>query len=263
MEIRDAAGHRIERLRVFALPGEAGLARWGAIGGLGWEAEPGPGEIRAVGSVSGRPFAISVPFAVLPRAFATEDIALDKANTELRAVPDPKKTAEALSIQAIYARIDTEARWGQAPFLSPVGDARRSAGFGDRRRYLYATGGSDSSWHSGIDFAVPVGTPVRAPAAGRVVFSDSRIVTGYTMVIEHQPGLYSVLMHLSKGVAPVGSLVKAGDLVAYSGVSGLATGPHLHWEVRAGEVPVDPDYFLSAGAGNPFPWLDTPASSGQ
>jgi len=97
-----------------------------------------------------------------------------------------------------------------------------------------------------------------APASGRVVFSGMRIVTGYTMVIEHLPGLYSILMHLSKGVAPVGALVKGGDVVAYSGFTGFATGPHLHWEMRAAGVPVDPDFFLAARA-ELFPWLDIEA----
>ncbi len=262
-EVRDSGGHVLARGKVFGLPAKGGSQRWGALAGLAWQASAGKAELRASGFWQGKPFVILSPLLVAARVFPSEDIVLDMANTTLRSVPDPKKTEEALSIQAIYARVDRHGLWAALPFVSPVGEARRSAGFGDRRRYLYASGGSDSAWHSGIDFAVPVGSPVLAPGAGKVVFSGMRIVTGYTMVIEHAPGLYSVLMHLSKGLAPEGALVKRGELVAYSGASGLATGPHLHWEVRAGEVPVDPDFFLGSTGAKAFPWLDTEAAAMQ
>jgi murein DD-endopeptidase MepM/ murein hydrolase activator NlpD len=255
-ELRDERGNLLSRGKAFPLDAKEKGTRWGALAGLGWEAETGRAEVSVKGLENGKPFVVSAPLLIAPREFTLEEIPLDKANTEIRTLPDPKKTAEAVAIWAIYARTDPGALWASLPFIAPVGNARRSAGFGDRRRYLYAGGGSDTAWHSGIDFAVPVGTPVRAPAAGRVVFSGPRIVTGYTMVIEHDPGLYSILMHLSKGIAAEGSMVKAGDVVALSGFTGFATGPHLHWEVRAGEVPVDPDFFLAAGQ-PPFPWLDT------
>ncbi|HUX41550.1 MAG TPA: M23 family metallopeptidase [Rectinemataceae bacterium] len=255
-ELRDSRGFILARGKLFALFSATPGTHWGAVTGIAWNVAAGPAVAELRGQEEGRPFIVTAPLLIEAREFALEEIPLDKANTEIRAVPDPEKTAEALAIWAIYARTDPGALWASLPFVAPVGKARRSAGFGDRRRYLYAGGGSDTAWHSGIDFAVPVGTPVHAPAAGRIIFSGPRIVTGYTMVIEHDPGLYSILMHLSKGIAAEGSMVKAGDVVALSGATGFATGPHLHWEVRAGEVPVDPDFFLAAGM-PPFPWLDT------
>ncbi len=261
-ELRSQRGSILARGKVFALPASVPGTRWGIVAGLSWDVVAGPAEAELRGQEGSRPFAVSVALSVEARQFASDTIPLDAANTALHALPDPKKVAEALAIQAIYARVDPAALWASLPFVAPVGDARRSAGFGDKRRYLYAGGGTDSSQHSGIDFAVPVGTPVHAPASGRVVFYGMRIVTGNTMVIEHAPGLYSVLMHLSQGIAPEGSLVKAGDVVALSGVTGFATGPHLHWEVRAGDLPVDPDFFLAPQV-KPFPWLDTPTSAGR
>lgn len=257
-DIRDGKGDLLARGKVFGLPAKAVGTHWGAMAGLGWDVSAGPAQIRASGIVDGRPFVVSQPFIVEIRAFPSEEIALNASNTQLQSIPDERKTLEALAIQAIYARADPGELWASLPFLSPVGKARRSSGFGDRRIYLYAGGGRGTDRHSGIDLAVPVGTPVMAPASGRVVFSGMRIVTGYTMVIEHLPGLYSILMHLSKGVAPVGALVKGGDVVAYSGFTGFATGPHLHWEMRAAGVPVDPDFFLAARA-ELFPWLDIEA----
>jgi murein DD-endopeptidase MepM/ murein hydrolase activator NlpD len=258
LELRAATGGLLSRAKLVKLPASGSVQVWLALGGLDWEAAVGPATLRLRAALNGAPVSIEAPLTVLARVFPTEDVKLDAANTSLRTEPDPRKTAEAVTIQTVYARLDPAEFWATGPFLLPVGEAPRSAGFGDRRRYLYAKGGTDSIWHTGIDFAVPVGTPVLAPAAGRIVFSDTRIVTGYTVLIEHLPGLYSVLMHLSKGVAPVGSLVKAGDIVALSGMTGLATGPHLHWEMRSGEIPVDPDYFLGPWAAAAIPSLGIP-----
>ena len=63
------------------------------------------------------------------------------------------------------------------------------------------------------------------------------------MVIEHMPGLYSLYYHLDSMNVKVGDMVKAGDMVGLSGSTGLATGPHLHWEVRLNGEAVNPDFF--------------------
>jgi len=98
----------------------------------------------------------------------------------------------------------------------------------------------------GVDFAVPVGTP-SWPGGGEdrlLGYADSHRLHG-----PHRApsgSLYGIHAP-SKGVAPVGSLVKAGDLVALSGATGLATGPHLHWEMRCGEIAVDPNTSSALG----------------
>lgn len=190
--------------------------------------------------------ASGLPLIVEARAFPTEDIPLNAANTAIRTAPDPKKEEEARILFALYAKADPGALH-LAGALSPPVAGRRSSGFGDRRRYLYATGGTDSTYHLGLDYAVPVGTPVLAPAPGRVVFAQARIVTGLTLVLEHLPGLYSVYLHLSEFVARPGDLVAAGQVLAKSGNTGLSTGPHLHFELRAAGIAVDPDWLLARG----------------
>ncbi|MEI6877220.1 MAG: M23 family metallopeptidase [Spirochaetota bacterium] len=245
LELRDQAGKLISRGRLYTISHDRGGVYYGAVLGLPYEAAPGNAEIRLSGKLDEGSLHLSKRIMIEARRFPSEDVPLDTANTVLRTIPDPKKVEEALNIQSIYARSDEGEVWMNGSFVMPVPDLRRSAGFGDRRRYLYASGGTDSIWHSGIDFAEPVGTPVLAPASGRVVYSGLRIVTGYTMVIEHLPGIYSVFMHLSKGLIPVGQVARQGEAVALSGNTGLSTGPHLHWEVRAGGEPVDPEFWLS------------------
>ena len=89
-------------------------------------------------------------------------------------------------------------------------------------------------------------TPVRACERGKVVLAADREVTGKTVVIEHLPGLYSLYFHLSSFAVAEGQIVERGQVIALSGSTGLATGPHLHWELRANGDAVDPGYWLGA-----------------
>ena len=214
---------------------------------------PGPVTVRFV---EGGNVLAEVASTIQLRKFSTEEIPLNRTMSELRAKPDPRKDREAQAIWAIYERFDPEFAWAGGKFLLPVSStAPHSAGFGDTRHYLYSDGKSDQDYHRGIDFAVPVGTLVSAPAPGTVVFVEDRLLTGITVVVEHAPGLYSCYFHLSKALVRPGQKVGAHDSLAYSGATGFVTGPHLHWEIRAESVSVDPLDLVTVGL------LDTDAVS--
>ena len=91
-----------------------------------------------------------------------------------------------------------------------------------------------------MDMAANLGTPVHAPAAGRVVFAGKLEVRGNAIIIDHGLGVYSLFAHNSKFVAVVGQAVKKGDIVSLSGNTGLSNGPHLHWELHVSGPPVEP-----------------------
>ncbi len=194
---------------------------------------------------------IRVRFRVSARAFASETIALTRELTVLRTQPDPRKTAEAVELARLLAAADPDRRcYETGPFAWPLAKPRRTAGYGDRRVYQYDDGThATSRVHNGLDLALPEGTPVAACGAGRVVMAKERVVTGWSVVVEHLPGLYSLYYHLSAVAVQEGDLVAKGQVVGTLGKTGLATGPHLHWEVQAGGVAVDPDRLL---AGLPF-----------
>ena len=185
-----------------------------------------------------------LPFHIENRAFQSETIFLDARNTDIRIAPNPQRVAQSQHIWAVFNRTGTEIYSGEA-FLRPVVSTRRTSPFGARRIFEYVTGGSDTTVHNGIDYGVPIGTDVFASARGRVVLSHYRIVTGYSIVIEHLPGVYSVYYHMDTLAVAEGELVEAGQFIGESGVTGLATGPHLHWEVRVSGEPADPDAFVA------------------
>jgi murein DD-endopeptidase MepM/ murein hydrolase activator NlpD len=98
--------------------------------------------------------------------------------------------------------------------------------------------------HPGIDVSAPMGTPILAPANGRV--ADVRTIAGYgkTVTIEHGNGIQTFFAHCSKTVVRVGQQVERGEKVAEVGRTGIATGPHLHYEVLVNGKPVNPQNFI-------------------
>ncbi|MBI4239271.1 MAG: peptidoglycan DD-metalloendopeptidase family protein [Deltaproteobacteria bacterium] len=94
--------------------------------------------------------------------------------------------------------------------------------------------------HDGIDLAMAPGTPVRATAAGEVVYSGPRGGYGNVVVLQHPQGYETWYAHAQRTTVPVGKQVQAGEVVAFSGNTGRSTGPHLHFEVRKGGIPIDP-----------------------
>jgi murein DD-endopeptidase MepM/ murein hydrolase activator NlpD len=114
--------------------------------------------------------------------------------------------------------------------------------------------GTPKQPHFGVDVAVPVGTPVRAPAGGVVTLAEPDLYfTGGTLIIDHGQGLSSILVHLSKVQVKVGEQVQAGQVVAASGMTGRATGPHLHWGLYWFEAHLDPQVALQVlPAGRPM-----------
>ncbi|MDE2465673.1 MAG: M23 family metallopeptidase [Alphaproteobacteria bacterium] len=129
---------------------------------------------------------------------------------------------------------------------TPVDGARISSGFGMRFHPILGY----TRMHQGVDFAVPVGTPVMAAGAGVIKFEGVERGYGNFLMIKHNQEYTTAYAHLSR-FAPgihVGVRVRQGQIVAYSGNTGLTTGPHLHYEVRVDGKPVNPETIKIAGA---------------
>ena len=137
--------------------------------------------------------------------------------------------------------------WRGTPMQRPLAvDAPRTAPFGQERIY---NGGALEEAHTGSDWAVGVGMPVLAAAAGQVVVAAPLQVRGNNVWIDHGWGVYSGYFHLSSLAVKPGQLVQAGQVLGASGTTGRSTGPHLHWEIRVHGVPVDPLEWLGRQIG--------------
>ncbi|MGC0330884.1 murein DD-endopeptidase MepM/ murein hydrolase activator NlpD [Streptomyces sp. SAI-170] len=125
-------------------------------------------------------------------------------------------------------------------WVAPVETYELSAGFG--------SGGERwANRHTGQDFAVPIGTPVRSVGEGRVVAVSCGGAFGIQIIIEHPGGYYTQYAHLASVAVDQGERVTAGQWIGQAGTTGNSTGPHLHFEVR-----VTPE--LGSGV-DPVPWL--------
>ena len=180
------------------------------------------------------------------REFAVEEIPLNTGLSNLRRTTDPQRKNESWELWLLLSDSRPVAWPHFGPLRLPLGDVRRTGGFGDRRLYRYADGNTATTVHNGVDFGVPTGTVVTAAGGGTVAMARERIVTGFTVVIEHLPGVYSLYYHLDGLAVLEGQRVFAGEPIGTVGSTGLATGPHLHWEVRAAGVAVDPDLLVAA-----------------
>ena len=189
-------------------------------------------------------YSAEIPVIIGGREFFSDIVELNSALTDMRTVQDAQKTAEANHLWSILNRTGNDA-WHLGTFSPPVTSSRRTGFFGDRRVYQYSNGKSDTSIHAGIDYGVPAGTAVNACGWGRVVLARYRIVTGNSIIIEHLPGVYSLYYHLDSMTVAEGDLVSTGALIGLSGATGLATGPHLHWEIRVAGENTDPDAFIA------------------
>jgi murein DD-endopeptidase MepM/ murein hydrolase activator NlpD len=129
------------------------------------------------------------------------------------------------------------------PTHRPLADQfETTSGFGPRSDPF--TG--QSALHSGIDFRAPTGTPVRAAASGTITEAQSMGGYGRMVEIAHGAGLTSRYAHLSSISVENGQKVRKGDIVGYVGSTGRSTGPHLHFETRVDDAPMDPARFLRA-----------------
>ncbi|MBK7859324.1 MAG: M23 family metallopeptidase [Archangiaceae bacterium] len=126
------------------------------------------------------------------------------------------------------------------PLVWPIRATKLSSGFGHRINPVT----HDAQVHRGVDVPVPCGTQVVAVEDGEVVASDWSDGAGNIIKIAHEGGWFTQYMHLARSLVRVGTKVKAGALIGFSGETGrLVTGPHLHFEVLKGRAAIDPTLF--------------------
>ena len=124
--------------------------------------------------------------------------------------------------------------------LQPV-EGIMTGSYGRRRIF----NGQKKRPHSGMDIAADLGTPVLAPAAGKVIELGDFFFSGNIVYIDHGQGLITLFAHLSKTHVKLGQSIKKGEIIGEVGATGRVTGPHLHWSLGLNGTWVDPELFLN------------------
>lgn len=99
--------------------------------------------------------------------------------------------------------------------------------------------------HTGLDYAGAIGTPIKAPAAGKVILVGDFFFNGNSVFLDHGQGLISVYIHMDSTRVTQGQIIKRGDILGTIGQTGRATGPHLHWGVYLNQTVVNPNSLMS------------------
>jgi murein DD-endopeptidase MepM/ murein hydrolase activator NlpD len=185
-----------------------------------------------------------VEIAVAPRDWPVERIEGVPPET-VEPPPDIAERIKREQARVVAARARNDARDDfLAKFIWPV-EGRISGRFGSQRVYVVKGKDVPKSPHPGMDIAVPQGTPVKAPAAGVVTFADSSLyLTGGTVLIDHGRGVSSNFLHLSHVDVKVGDRIEQGQIIGAVGMTGRATGPHLHWGMNWFDVRLDPQLLM-------------------
>ncbi|MDQ3930444.1 MAG: M23 family metallopeptidase, partial [Chloroflexota bacterium] len=211
---------------------------WALIGTVPFQ-DLGPKSVKInLQSSGGARRTLTRTLEVVSYPFPSESLQFDP-NTA--ALLDPSITAkERATLDKIFAGRTPEKYW-QGTFRIPLdGKIRITSDFATRRCYNCPRGSTPTSYHGGMDMAAREGTPVHAPAAGKVVFAGKLSDRGNAVIIDHGLGVFTLLAHNSKMIASVGQMVEKGDIVSLSGNTGLSNGPHLHWEVHVSGPGVEP-----------------------
>lgn len=183
---------------------------------------------------------VEAPLTIAPRAWDIERVGVSRTqgrtDAEFLAIRKPE-LARIAAARAVQSPVDG---WKQR-FIWPV-HGRVSGRFGSQRIYK---GGNAGSYHSGIDIAPGAGAPIVAPADGVVVLAAEQpfSLEGHLLMVDHGAGLNSAFLHCATLAVKVGDVVRQGQTIATVGMSGRATGPHLHWSLVWRGARLDPLLF--------------------
>jgi murein DD-endopeptidase MepM/ murein hydrolase activator NlpD len=163
-----------------------------------------------------------------------------RVSSSLQALRSPELLEkDAALVRQAKSVSSSEPMW-EGPFLLPV-EGRISTEFG-LIRYI---NGVESGRHSGLDIAVPRGTPVLAANSGVVSLALPLYVSGHTVIIDHGLNLFSAYSHLDKILVRKGEFVKKGETIGLVGSTGFSTGPHLHWTISVESTFINPWLLLA------------------
>jgi murein DD-endopeptidase MepM/ murein hydrolase activator NlpD len=220
---------------------DAAMKSWFALAGVSFETAPGTYSLELTGeTVPGKSpsnkITFSHKFTVAQGKYPRIQSKLSVEGKFTEPTPEQQKQIEeGQQIKKDYLSRVTPAREWSGAFAAPA-NAEISDVFGAQRIF----NGKVGSTHWGLDFRVPSGTPIEAMNDGTVLLARPLYYEGNFVVLDHGQGLLTIYMHLSEFKVKEGDQVKRGQVIALSGGTGRATGPHLHVGVRWQGTYIDP-----------------------
>lgn len=201
-----------------------------ALIGVDLEAEPGPRDLQVVEGER----VLRATVMVKSRPFGLQHLDLPPEMVELKGETLRRVRREKAMIRRTLSGTRPQPLW-RRPFLLPL-RGRITGAYGLRR----LINGRFRSRHTGVDIAAPEGTPVVATNDGLIVLASNLYLEGNAVIMDHGLGLYSLYFHLKESFVRRGQRVQRGEVLGLVGMSGRASGPHLHWGVVLRGKRIDP-----------------------
>ena len=210
-----------------AEPAAAGL-RYSAIVGVNFGTPAGekPVVITVRRAGSAKKIQLFSKLVVVPGEYPSETISVRPNHVSPSRQELQQLKRERAELGRIYKSSSRTRLW-TGPFQMPM-SSQLTSPFGTRRVY----NGLMQSFHQGVDFKAAEGTPVLAAGAGKVVLAKNLFLTGNTVIVDHGVDVFTVYAHLSALNARPGEMIPQGHLLGLSGMTGRASGPHLHWGAK-------------------------------
>ena len=210
---------------------------WVAVVGLPLDLKAGSQELLVGEGATQK----TLRFEVKDKRYPEQRITLnDSSKVNLAPADEERATREIAAIQELKRHWRDTAET-ETDFQLPA-EGRLASRFGLRRIF----NGEARAPHSGLDVAVPRGTPIKAAAQGKILATGDYFFNGKTVFIDHGNGLISMYCHLDRIDVQSGDQVTQGQRVGLAGSTGRSSGPHLHWSVVLNGTMVDPELFLVA-----------------
>lgn len=202
-----------------------------------FRAAPGPAKLELTWSTGTGNHSKTIPFEIVAGEYPTDVLTVDSK----RVNPSPKNLQraqkEARKIKRIYASGSMARLWDndfQLPMKSKI-----TSRYGNKRVF----NGQLKSYHNGIDFRAPIGTPVFAANSGTVGLAEDLFYSGNAVIIDHGTGIFTIYAHLSRIDVSSGQNIQKGQQLGLTGATGRVNGPHLHWGVKVNNVAINPLQF--------------------
>ena len=207
--------------------------KWYAVVGIPLSIKPGKHKINITSHRK------QIDFKVIDKKYQTQHLEIKNKRKVNPYAKDLKRILSEKKIIRAALRSWTDTKNVSMQFDLPV-KGRFSSPFGLRRFF----NGQARRPHSGLDIAAPEGTPILAPAPGKIVNTGDYFFNGNTVFIDHGQGLITMYCHLNSITVAENQFVNRGQQIGTVGMTGRVTGPHLHWSVSLNNVRVEPKLFL-------------------
>ena len=232
-------GHR--DFPVYPHPVNPTAYRFGLIG-IPYRKAPGPAELKLKWINAAGEHVRTIPFEIITGKYRTDVLKVDSARVNPSKNNINRAKKEARRVKKTYADGSIAGLWDgdfQLPMASEI-----TSPFGNKRLF----NGQLKSYHNGVDFRAPIGTPVFAANSGVVQMAENLFYSGNVVIIDHGNKIFTIYAHLSKIAVNAGQQIKKGQQLGLTGATGRVSGPHLHWGVKVNGAAVNPIQFIKVMA---------------